>query len=528
MSAEAKVIESMFFIQDKYTRVKTAFALNKAQRFFDNEDNPYDKTRIIVAKARQKGFSSVILAKLAVRCLGKEGTYAACVSHEAGATQRLLDKADYYIRTMRGPKPVFGRKSRTEMYFSKMESSLYIGTAGAKAFGRGDTITDLHCSEYAWWEDPLKHSTGLFQAVPSNGRIYIESTGNGRNNDFYTIWDHADRMGYTRMFYPWYADEEYSLELPLTVSSWKPDTPRHNPYLLDIKKKYNLNDKQMWWYETKLRELREDITLMQQEYPSEPDECFQATGGSVFSNIQLSILKQWQQLTFSGLYIFKHIDHPIKDFHYVIGADPSGGTGNDDAAVIVFCCETFEQVFELYNNRTNPFSFAQILCEVAKEYNDAYITCEANNHGAAVIPYLKTNYKHDKIYKRKYGTKTTPPQYGWNNSDLTKHAMIGMMQEMLDQITLYGIQTVKELKGFEENKEGKLEGKSDNLVIATGLGMMGLKRFEYLRKEYLKPIVQEQKEKPNYMTYSLDEILKNINTRKIPNTQVGAGYPSYY
>ena len=274
LSNEAIAIEKLFFIQDKDTGAKVPFILKPAQRFFDQEEGK----RILIAKARQLGFSSIIGAKFGIRCLGKFGTHAVVMSHEAGATQRLLDKVHFYLNHMKGPRPTFGRNSRNELYFPKTESSYYIGTAGSKAFGRGDWISDLHCSEYAWWEEPERHATGLFQAVPYSGRIIIESTGNGRNNDFYYLWEHADSMGYKRIFFPWFASLEYTLPLS-PGKSWKPDLPKYNGQLIDLQRKFNLKDIQMNWYEMKFKELREDLKMIQQEYPSEPEECFQASGG---------------------------------------------------------------------------------------------------------------------------------------------------------------------------------------------------------------------------------------------------------
>ena len=97
-SNEAQVIEKLFQIQTK-EGIRVPYKLNPAQRFFDEHDDGFNRTRILIAKARQKGFSSIVLAKFAVRCLGKEGTHAVCMSHEAGATQRLLDKVGRELHT---------------------------------------------------------------------------------------------------------------------------------------------------------------------------------------------------------------------------------------------------------------------------------------------------------------------------------------------------------------------------------------------------------------------------------------------
>jgi hypothetical protein len=81
----------------------------------------------------------------------------------------MLARVHYYLENLRGPKAVIKNSSKNELTFPKTNSMFYIGTAGSRKFGRGDMITDLHCSEVAYWEDPKSLITGLFQAVPRNG-----------------------------------------------------------------------------------------------------------------------------------------------------------------------------------------------------------------------------------------------------------------------------------------------------------------------------------------------------------------------
>ena len=517
LSNEARVIQSLLYLQNKQG-LKVPFILNPAQQFFDQEESD----RLIIVKARQLGFSSIIAAKFAVRCLGRDGTHSAIMSHEATATQRLLDKVQYYLKHMKGPKPIFGRNSRNELYFPKMESSYYIGTAGSKTFGRGDWVTDLHCSEYGFWEDAAKHSAGIFQSVPRTGRIVIESTGNGRNNDFYYIWKHADDMGYKRLFYPWYAGDEYTLP----TQSWKPDCPKYNGYLLDLKHKLRLSDQHMAWYEKKFKELREDQKLMNQEYPSQPEDAFQATGGTLF-NVQESFSSSWNTERQFG-YFVNHLDgHPVSSYTYVIGCDPSGGTGNDDMAIQIFCCQTGEQVLELFNPHINPIECGRLLVQFGNLFNKAFIITEGNNHGAAVVPWLKENYDRQLIFKSRFATQSSPAKYGWWNSSASKHALVGLILEEIPQTIFYGKQTVDEINSFEETPTGKLEGKSDNCVISTGLAMLGLKKYFYLRGSHI-PKPKVEKLKPNYMTYTFEEIMTNLEKRRRGNgyfpSQVGMGY----
>lgn len=526
LSPEGQAIEQLFYLQNKSGK-RVKFKLNQAQRMLDSVDNPSGRVRCIIAKARQKGFSQGVLGKFAVRCLGVEGTHAVVISHETNATQRLLDRVTYLFKYINGPKPTFGFNSRKEMSFPVRDATYFIGTAGSRRFGRGDWITDLHCSEYAWWDSPEDHIGGLFQAVPYEGRIYIESTGNGKNNDFYHLWENAASMGYTKLFFAWYDDNEYELDID---TSWKPDFPGFDQLLLDLQSQHSLNDRKMAWYEMKLKELRGNLMLMRQEYPSTPEECFQATGGTIFEEVKWTPSPDWISEYKDGYYINKHNGHPKPGWHYVLGADPSGGTGHDDTAIVIFCTQTGEQVYELAHNTVNPLRCGELISKIASEYNDAFVVCESNNHGAAVIPYLVQHYKKEKLFKRRYATRTSPPIYGWSNSETNKHALVGLMQEDLQELTFYGIQTVKELQSFEETAEGKLTGTKDDLVIAAGLGMMGMRRFAYLREEYMRPkqpIVE--KVRPNYMSYTLEEVLDNISKRRrslYERDQSGQGYPN--
>jgi hypothetical protein len=521
MTPEAHAIQLLFYILNKEGQ-KVPFALNPAQLFLDKVQA--ESNTILIAKARQFGFSSFILGKKAVKCLDPaQATRAVVMSHEADATQRLLDKVKYYFKHMNGPKPVLGKNSRNEMTFEKTDSTFYIGTAGARAFGRGDTITDLHLSEYAWWEATDVHQGGVFEAVPRSGRIVIESTGNGRNNDFYKKWQRSD---YRRVFYPWYAGHEYEIHLD---RRWIPDLSGLNGHLLELRDKFNLSDAKMEWYEWKLKSKEENLKIMQQEYPSTPEECFQASGGALFPNLEKLESTKWKEVKYSG-YIIKSLQgHPKQGMDYVLGADPSGGTGNDDAAIVGVCVQTGEQVLELSNNLIPPYEFTHLLISLANNYNQAFIIPEANNHGVTVVEILKLKYQREKIYKRKLATKSTSPQYGWMNTNTTKHALVGVMQEELGQLSIYGSDTYSELTAFEETPSGKLEGQSDNLVIATGLALLGYKKFQHLRREEVDLPVAKVKSRPNYMTFTLESVLDSIKSRAYKNffgDQAGRGYPN--
>ena len=510
LSPEAKAIEALFYIQAK-TGQKVPFKLNASQRAYDINRTRKD----MIPKARQKGFSSLGIAYQVIDCLGKEGTRAVLISHEAKATQRLLDKARYFLQHINGPKPVLGRHSRNEFYFPKTESTLYIGTAGAKAFGRGDTINHLHISEYAWWEsDALKQVAGLFQAVPINGVIRIESTGKGRNNDFYYMCDNAEQLGYQTCFRSWHEDDEYQLP---PKHKWEPEG--FEDYFQNMKTEYNLSETQLYWYWVKLLEFRQDLKMMQQEYPSCLEECFQATGGAVFSDLNRTKSNLWQW-SIKHKYRMDHLkNHPNPKRTYVIGADPSGGTGNDNASCQILCLETLEQVLEFANNQIDPVDFGHLLKALGVEFNNAFIICEANHHGIATHSILLKNYLKQKIYKRKLPMRTGKPSYGFITTENSKPALIGAIYECIESgLILYSSSTLKEMLSFEETPEGRLGGIHDDRVIALGLSCLGYLKYQHLKQNIYQKKKLKKPPSTDYMYFTFDEIFKNIKQNSLKDS----------
>lgn len=510
ISREAQAIEKLFRILPKWGG-QVDFILNDAQRRYDVQKTNRD----IIAKARQKGFSSLGVAYQVIDCLGKPGSRCVLISHEASATQRLLDKAHYYIKYMKGPPPELGRHSRNELYFPKTESTYYIGTAGARAFGRGDTITHLHISEYAWWEsDALQHVAGLMQAVPAGGIIRIESTGNGQGNDFFYMTKHAKELGYNVFFRAWWEDMEYSKEPP--AEGWAPVGFEH--YFEDMRSKFNLTDTQLFWYWEKLKEFRYNIKVMQQEYPSSVEECFQATGGQVYTTVQWHETAKWEwSLTPHNppLRFERLTGHPDPKYTYVMGMDAAGGTGNDEAAIQIVCLETLEQVFEFGSNTIGPVAFAKYGIDLGKQYNEAYVVPESNNHGATVVEIFRgSDYPKTKIYKTN-PTSTTGFKYGLNTSEQTKKVWVGATQEILERgLQIHGKRTIEQMEEFSEDDKGKLGADEDGLVAALGLASVGVKKWYHLRnQEVERPKVVIQR--PKGMFFTFDEVMKKRNTDSV-------------
>ena len=475
MTPEAVIIESMFRIADKSAE-DVDFFLNPVQKKLDENLTGRD----IIPKARQEGVSTYFLARYTAACLRKRNVKAVIISHESESTQRLLTRCQYFLNNLRGPKPVIGRDSINTITFPKMDSMIYIGTAGSKKFGRGDTVTHCHCSEYAYWPDPKGLLAGLLQAVPMSGEIAIESTGNGTGNDYHrrVMRAYEHRSEWRCHFFNWQDFPEYTIDLSLkdekaVLARLNPDW--NEPELIEM----GLTAGQIVWRRIKLEELDYDLQLFSQEYPLTLDECFQASGSSIFAKVKFVDTADWKYL---GNNMYCLDGHPKPGRKYVMGVDPSGGTGGDNATIEVFDAFSGEQIAEYAHNRIEPDALGYKAAEIANHFNYAYIVVESNNHGPVTLDKIRdSEYPDYLIYSMETAGSgfedKTLMQMGFRTSVRTKPIMVGKLRTFLAKDWIIHSPALKdELSTFIEHENGSLgaqENCKDDRVMASACAAIG-------------------------------------------------------
>lgn len=476
MTPEALIIENLLMIADKDGN-DVPFKLNTAQQMLDNEL----AQRNLIPKARQEGISSYILGRALVKCLGERNMKAVIISHETEATQRMLQKIHYMISHWRGPeKPVTGSASKNEITFPRTGSMIYIGTAGSKKFGRGDTINFLHCSEIAYWENPRELTSGLLQAVPASGEVYMESTGNGQGNYYHRQCMRA-QSGQGRFalhFFPWHTFPEYTVDLsPEDTEEVQQslDEQWEEPELVE---QYGLGMGQILWRRYKLEEMDFDVPRFKQEYPMTLDECFQASGRSVFVRVNYEPHQHWQKLD-ASLHGLRR--HPHKDCSYLIGGDVSAGIGGDRSVAEIFCLENGEQVGEYVSDRISPDTFGERLADLGTIYNKAYINVENNNHGIMALKTLLNNYPSSLVYRIPSGASPRQDvdkitRYGFHTSVKSKPYAIGEFRRAAATwLKIHSPVLKSEMDSFVEKETGKLEaeeGTFDDTVMAAAMALV--------------------------------------------------------
>lgn len=227
-----RFIEDFFQIINK-DRDIVDFRLNPIQDKFVTEDSTARKD--VILKARQQGFSSVILALFTVDFLIKPNSRNIIVADEKENAEEMLEKVKFYIESYEEKnkfKVPLKYSSKYELYNEYTKSKYTIGTAIKTQFGRSKTITNLHLSEAAFYRDMENLLAGAMQAVVPDGRTIIETTANGFNY-FKNFWDRSvnDETGFKAIFYPgsdFYTEEvlvQKRKELGRKFQQEYPETP---------------------------------------------------------------------------------------------------------------------------------------------------------------------------------------------------------------------------------------------------------------------------------------------------------------
>jgi len=483
-------IEQNLWLRSKDQRM-VPFRLWPAQAHWYARRSRWD----IILKARQLGFTSVIDGCFFADAVLRPNTTSVIVAHDLDSSEKIFATVrGFWERLPEGERGRIGEPrylTRRELYWPSLNSRFWVGTAGSVASGRGHTINNLHCSEFAYWPDPEKVLAGLTEAVPLSGRIVVESTARGVGNPFHDLWIQAKQgeNPYRPHFYPWWWDQGYRMAGPPLG-----ELTEEEQHLRDA---WNLDDDQLRWRREKRKHLRDRFA---QEYPENDGHCFLASGRCCFEMAPLlqarariaaepkpEILshltgKDGDSLALSParLLIWRP---PEQGREYVIGADVGEGLAHGDpSAACVLDRETGEQVAELHG-RIAPGRFARLLAALGMLYLGAELAVESNNHGHATLDALHNTLNYSPLYHyRRYDQSGLAGEaLGWPTNARTKPLMIDDLAEAIGEghLLIHSDGLVDECLTFITTDTGSREaqpGKHDDRVIAAAIAWQVRKR----------------------------------------------------
>ena len=474
--------------------------LNKAQEkllmLIRRQEKVKKPVRIIIVKARQLGMSTFIAAYFFWKTLTKKHRSSLIVADEIKDAQGLLNKSQIFYDNLPGElKPPKKYRTKKEIYFDKLNSSIEVDTASNESLGRSRTFQMVHMSECAFYPNQAeKAMLSLKQTVPLHNETYVilESTANGLDNMFYeeVRRAQANESEYEIIFLPWYTDPQYRLGEDLEFDLTDKEK--------EIKKKFKLDYAQLRWRRyTIANQCGDSEEKFMQEYPSTVDEAFQYSGHPVFNPVILkemrntlspiefigsvNILKEELEEKDNGeLEIYKW---PKEGHVYSIGIDPALGIEDQklDRDYTVICgvdAFTKEQVFQ-WRGRVEWDRIAHIAVLLARHYNDAYLVPEGNNHGLAVISKIR-DLHYPFLYKERDYAETgldRKERIGFLTTSRSKPMIISHFVELFREklIKVNSIELLEEMSKFTQDKRGRMRGtmSHDDTVMAMALALWG-------------------------------------------------------
>ena len=227
-------------------------------------------------KARQMGSSVWELASAFLYAVTHADVNVVIMAHEKNLPTEFLDRIRIFIAHMpEWCRPVVTKDSASEIVFGNLRSSIRIGTMHAAMEGSGVKLgRTVHYLLITEASDPkCKTDTFhmLFQAVPPNGIIIVETTAKGARGWYWSEWVDEDSI-WDKRWWTWNWQPEY--QLPVYDRLTYTDEEQL------IVAKLGLTPEQVAFRRFKIREIGE--RSFRELYPEDDVSCFLLSGAQFF------------------------------------------------------------------------------------------------------------------------------------------------------------------------------------------------------------------------------------------------------
>jgi len=487
--------------------------------------------RVNILKARRLGMSTLIQGLIFHDTATHQNVKSVITAHTLGSSRAIFNISElFYDSLPPAIRPMKRYGSKREMLFENpddksrfdnpgLRSSIQVETAKSVDLGRAPTIHKYHASEVAYYPNAKDLMLGIFQAVPETrgSAIYLETTANGASGWFYDHYQKTKRgeNQYIHFFYPWHEFPGYRIpDAKIRKSTFDQEELR-------LIKVYGLSHEQLAWRRyTIANKCDGDVTLFQQEYPSDDHEAFIFSGRNIFpTNILKDMLDsasipqrgdlsygpvssdtRYYKTRLGSKPSFREDPHgklriwsnPHPNHSYTIGVDvaegrrmvydttAAEGSSSDFSVLDVFDSSTLEQAAQ-WHGHIDPDELGVIAVQLALYYNDAFIIPEVNNHGLTTVTEIYKKLQYRNVYIRESYSKqfdTMEKSVGWKTTQITKPLLIDLANECIRErvVRFHDKHTIEEFMAFVRHDDGSMgaqSGHHDDRVIAAALALWG-------------------------------------------------------
>ena len=310
---------------------------------------------------RQSGKSTIVTAYLLWYVLFNSNVNVAILANKAPTAREMLGRLQLSYENL--PKwmqqgIVGWNKGSLEL---ENGSKILASSTSASAV-RGMSFNIIFLDEFAFVPNHIAEQffASVYPTISSgkSTKVIIISTPHGMNQ-FYKLWHDAERGSNNYV-----ATEVHWSQVPGRDAKWKQQTIEN----------------------TSESQFRVEF------------ECeFLGSVDTLISPSKLRIMPYEEPVTQNrGLAVYEQVQ---EEHNYILTVDVSRGIGGDYSAFCVMDTTTlpYTMVARYKNNQIKPIILPNIIVDVAKNYNNAYILCEVNDIGGQVADIIQYDLEYENL-----------------------------------------------------------------------------------------------------------------------------------
>jgi len=414
----------------------------------------YHKNRYSVNMlGRQMGKTACAAAYLLWYAMFIPDSTILIAAHKFVGAQEIMQRVRYSYETL----PIWLKAGATSYNKGSIDfdnGSRIISTTTTETTARGMALSLIYLDEFAFVKPRIASEfwTSISPTLSTGGKCIITSTPNQDDDQFAKIWKNANK----------------------NIDDFGNKTKTGRNGFANIKFIWNSHpERDETWARLERNKIGEERFLREHECE------FIIADETLVNSMKLVTMGSRDPSSKLGqVRVFKY---PEPQGAYVVGWDPSLGTGSDPAAIQVFKLPQLEQVAEWQHNKTDVQGQLKTLVEILKwlagetrNTTELYWSVENNTIGEAALISIK-----------EYGEQNIPGTFvqeirragqsrgrrGFNTTHRSKVAACMRLKNYVesDKMTIYSHNLLRELKNFVARGASfaAKDGETDDLIMAT-------------------------------------------------------------
>ena len=356
--------DPVYFAQNHVKIVSLDEGLTQFQPYDFQEKliNNFHENRFNICKMpRQTGKSTTVVSYLLHYAVFNDSVNIGILANKAATARELLGR----LQTAYENLPKWMQQGILNWNKGSIElengSKILAASTSASAV-RGMSFNILFLDEFAFVPNHVADSffASVYPTITSgkSTKVIIVSTPHGMNH-FYRMWHDAERQ--LNEYVP--TDVHWS-EVPGRDEKWKATTIKNTS---------------------------------EAQFKVEFECEFLGSVDTLIAPSKLkSLVYENPKKRNAGLDVYQD---PVKDHDYIVTVDVARGVGEDYSAFIVADITEFPHkiVAKYRNNEIKPMLFPNVIYEVSKSYNNAYILCEVNDVGDQVASIIQYDLEYQNL-----------------------------------------------------------------------------------------------------------------------------------